>query len=66
MKLVQTFTTRPEASMLAAILDEHAIHYLLQSDDLGGLNPALSYMQGINIYVSDDDYERTLNLLEKE
>lgn len=50
--------------MLAAILDEHAIHYLLQADDLGGLNPALSYMQGIKLYVSDDDYERALTLLE--
>lgn len=66
MKLVQTFSTRPEASMLAAILDEHAIQYLMQSDDLGGLNPALSYMNGIRLYVSDEDYEQTMNLFQKE
>jgi len=52
--------------MLSIILDEQSIQYLIQSDDLGGLNPALSYINGIRLYVSDEDYEKTMNLIPKK
>ncbi len=52
--------------MIATILDEHTVDYFIQSDDLGGLTPALSCMNGIKLFVSDEDYDRTLNLLQRE
>ena len=64
MKVVKAFDNRPEAEMAALILTRNGIDALIQADDFGGLNPAMSAMGRVRLVTDDEDHETALGLLE--
>ncbi len=63
MRQVHVFDTRAEAGLLATILDENGIDYLIKADDCGGVEPPLTLGSGVAILVSDEDYERASSFI---
>ncbi|TNE43590.1 MAG: hypothetical protein EP343_32765 [Deltaproteobacteria bacterium] len=55
---------RALAQPLIDFLDYHDIEAIVQSDDCGGVDPALNFINGTRILVWKVDYERAQTFLE--
>ncbi len=63
MALLESFTYRHEAEIIVGILDEDNIQSIVESDDCGGLDPALQYTSGVRLYVEKNSLEKAQVLL---
>ena len=63
MKLVQTFGSRVQAEQFVAFLGGSNIEGVIIADDEAGLLPALSFQNGVKVFVHDEDFERAIKLM---
>ncbi|SMF56694.1 hypothetical protein [Pseudobacteriovorax antillogorgiicola] len=63
MRLVHTFGSRFEAEQFVAFLNGSGVEAMIISDDEAGLLPALSYQSGVKVYVHEDDFSKTIKLM---
>lgn len=64
MKQVALFHTRNEAEMWCVDLKQNNIPYVLQGNDYGGVNPLVGMINGIKIFVADDQVEKVKKIKE--
>ena len=64
MKQVALFKTRYEAEMWCVDLKQNKIPYVLQGNDYGGINPLVGMINGIKIFVADDQVEKVKQIKE--
>ena len=64
MKQVALFKTRNEAEMWCVDLKQNNIPYVLQGNDYGGINPLVGMINGIKIFVADDQVEKVKQIKE--
>ena len=53
--VVHTFVDRIEAELAQSALEAAGIESMLQSDDAGGLRPAMAFSNGVDLLVRPDD-----------
>jgi hypothetical protein len=63
MKLLAT-SDLIEAEVMEARLDAFGISCFLQKNNVGGMRPSLSFVEGVKIFVSESDYERALAVIQ--
>ena len=63
MNLIQTCGSRFEAEQFVSFLNGSGIEAVIVADDEAGLLPALSYQQGVKVFVYEEDFERAIKLL---
>lgn len=57
--------SRPDAEVVAAVLRGHGIDALVTGDDVGSLDGALAFSNGIEVRVLDRDAARARDLLRR-
>ena len=62
--LLASFPNEPAAQIARAILDANDIPSIVTADGASGLEPQLSYVQGVRLFVRDDDADDARELLE--
>ena len=62
--LLASFPNEPAALIARAILDANDIPSIVTADGASGLEPQLSYVQGVRLLVRDDDADDARELLE--
>ncbi len=65
MKELDSFNSRFDAGFLTQILEEKKIPYIVQANDGGGMFPTNVEFDAVKVFVSDDDFEKALFLLEE-
>ena len=65
-KAIAEYTYRHEAEFAKQKLNAEGIECMIQSDDIGGVSPALSYVRGVKLLVDEADAERAKAVLETE
>jgi hypothetical protein len=63
--VLRTVTSRAEADMLSNVLAGAGIESFVASDDCGAVDPALSFVRGVHLFVAEDDRERAEELLQE-
>jgi hypothetical protein len=61
--VVQTFSYRFEADLAKSALDAAEIDAMVRSDDAGGLRPAMSMTNGVELLVRREDLARASEIL---
>ncbi len=61
--VLATFSYRHEAEVVRGLLESHELEARIHSDDLGGLRPALSLTQGVQLLVRVRDLYSARQLL---
>ena len=56
---------RSLGELLAEMLADHSIEAHVKSDDCGGLDPALNFVNGTQVFVRGGDLSRASSLLEE-
>ena len=64
--LLKTYTYRHEAEVAKALLESHSINSLIQADDCGAMDPALSFASAVNLLVSKKDLPIAQNFLKEQ
>lgn len=57
------FSSRPEAEIVSELLNANGMDALVNSDDCGGLDPALQFGQGAQVLIAEGDVARAEQLL---
>lgn len=60
---LKVFDNRITAEMEKSILENHGIFASLKSDDVGGMNPQLNQILGVELLVNEKDKEHAEELL---
>ena len=60
---VATFRTRPEAEHACAFLIRNEIHAVVWADDVGGLNPAVGFIETFEVRSRADQADHARELL---
>jgi hypothetical protein len=63
MTTVATFSTRYQAEHAAGFLRNNRVDAIIWSDDAGGLNPAIGFIESFEVRVRDEDEELARELL---
>jgi hypothetical protein len=63
--VLRILSSRAEADVLANVLAGSGIDSFVASDDCGAIDPALSFVRGVHLFVAEDDRERAEALLEQ-
>lgn len=63
MTTVATFTTRFQAEHAVGFLRNNRVEAIIWSDDAGGLNPAIGFVEAFEVRVRDDDEDLARELL---
>ena len=66
LTIVRTFSNRQEAELALGAIRAAGIEAILRTDDAGGLRPALSWSNGVELVVRDDDAEEAAEILDGE
>ena len=61
--VVASFNTEPEANLAKSALNAAGIPCVMHRDDCGGLRPALTFTQGIQILVPTAEAARAAKIL---
>jgi putative signal transducing protein len=61
--VVGTFNNRQEAELAKGALDAAGIEALVRSDDAGGLRPAMSFSNGVELIVRGEDADEARRIL---
>ena len=64
--VVRTFSNRQEAELAVGALRAAGIESMLRTDDAGGLRPALSWSNGVELIVRNDDADEATEILNGE
>ena len=64
--VVRTFHNRQEAELAAGALHAADIESMLRADEAGGLQPALSFTNGVALIVRADDAAAAAEILDGE
>lgn len=54
-----------EAEIAKGILESNGIHAKVFADNLGSMNPHLAISSGVKLLVSEEDAEKSIEILEK-
>jgi hypothetical protein len=63
--VVHRASSRPDAEVVAAVLRGHGIEVLVTGDDVGTLDGALAFSNGVEVRVPDRDAPRARDLLRR-
>ncbi len=66
MRTIRTVYDRISSDMIVQLLLSYGIECVLRSPDQGGLRPHLAFTTGIEIIVSEEDYEKAIQILERQ
>lgn len=66
LEVAQVYDNRMKAEMAAALLDSYGVDCIVQGDDLGGVGPGQSFVNGVRVLVEADQLARARELLKKE
>ena len=58
------YRNRTLAEVAKGALEARGIAARISADDLGGLRPALSFIQGVQVLVSEENLEEAIAILE--
>lgn len=61
--ILETFASRIEAELAAALLEGEGIEALIMADDAGGAYPALQFVRGVRLLVASEDEARAREIL---
>jgi len=61
--VVRTFGNRIDADLARGALEAAAIDSMIRSDDAGGLRPAMTLTNGVQLIVRSEDAERANEIL---
>ena len=61
--LVAEFTDHPQAQLAKNLLEQHGIPSALWSDDCGGLAGGQTFLQGVRLFVSEEQRPVALGIL---
>jgi 5-enolpyruvylshikimate-3-phosphate synthase len=62
--VLKEFSNRTQADIAVNLLKSFGINAWIEADDLGGIGPAQSFVQGVEIYVETGDLQSALQILE--
>lgn len=65
MKELLSCDSRFEANVIAQVLDEHDIPYVIQANDAGGMFPTSADPDAVKILVSEDDFLDASRLMQE-
>jgi hypothetical protein len=60
---VASFISRMEAEIAKSLLDSNGIPVQFKTDDMGGLQPALTLTGGVELWIDGDDLPDALRIL---
>ena len=63
--VLRTVSSRAVADMLSNVLAGAGIESFVASDDCGSVDPSLSFVRGVHVFVAEADRERAEELLEQ-
>jgi hypothetical protein len=63
--VLREFNSRAEAEVIREFLVANGVEAFLASDDCGSMDPAFTFVRGVQLYVSSDDVARAEQMLEE-
>ena len=60
---VKTFNNRVEAEMAKGVLESEEIDAIIETDDLGGLQPGMTFTRGAKLMVKEESAEAARSIL---
>ena len=66
LTVVRTFSNRQEAELARGALHAAGIESILRADEAGGLQPAMSFSNGVALIVHAEDADAATELLDAE
>lgn len=64
--LAKVCDSRIEADVLKACLETEGIQVLIKADDAGGMLPSMSFLNGVALYVSEEDLKRAQEIINSD
>jgi hypothetical protein len=55
---LETYHARHEAELQKSVLEANGIEAVIESDDVGGVGPALAFTRGVRLLVHKDDAQK--------
>ena len=62
--VLKEFSNRTQGDIAVTLLKSFGINAWIQADDLGGIGPAQSFVQGVEVYIEPGDLQSALEVLE--
>lgn len=61
---VETYHARHEAELQRSVLEANGIDAVIESDDVGGVGPALAFTRGVRLLVHKEDVQKAQEIFQ--